>query len=163
MRAFGSAHRKLKLLRVVKAEFVAREGDVELDDLLAASREGGNLPILVFVYPVSVVPDRRGFKGKPLAVPTVVDGELSPAFCPAPGSDPVGRVVNLAGEDREPAREVVHPFFVPEAEHIFRVGEVTRPVPADLAATRTRHLRHLRDLRPGYAAATDADLLGEGP
>ncbi len=237
-RAFGGAYRKLRLARVVKADFVAREGGAELGDLLAASRElvtaraegrkadevaaalvddvlvtwgercdlrpvwasflqdhddlfaakptgdadgwanelrnrlgmshvsppaGSAIPILVFDYPVSAVPDRRGFKRKPLAIPTVVDGDLSPAFCPAPGTDPVGRVVHLGGGDREPVREVVHPFFVPAAKHLFRVGEVQRLAPADLSPARVRHLRHLREQRPDYGDATDSDLLGATP
>ncbi len=237
-RAYGGAYRKLRLVRVVKADFVAREGGVRLGELLAAGRElvaaraegrkvdedaaalvedvlvtwgercqlrpvwasflqdhddlfkadpagdasdwaddlrdrlgmshlsppaAGTAPILVFVYPVSAVPDRRDFKGKPLAIPTVVDGDLSPAFCPAPGADPVGRVVHLGSADREPAREVIHPFFVPTAKHLFRVGEVTRQAPADLSPARTRHLRHLRELRPDYGTVTDADLLGAEP
>ncbi len=237
-RAFGGAYRKLRLVRVVKTEFVAREGGAELDELMAAGRElvaargegreaevdaatlvddvlvtwgercqlrpvwasflqdhedifdakpagdaagwadelrdrlgmshvsppdGGTLPVLVFVYPVSAVPDRRGFKGKPLAVPTVTDGDLSPAFCPAPGADPVGRVVHLGGADREPVREVVHPFFVPAAKHLFRVGKVRRQAPPDLSSARARHLRHLRERRPDYGDATDAGLLGTAP
>ncbi len=71
-------------------------------------------------------------------------------------------MVHLDGADREPVREVVHPFFVPAAKHLFRVGEVARQVPADLSSARARHLRHLRSGRPDYGDVTDADLLGAG-
>lgn len=139
----------------------------ELRDRLGLSHfqllSSKSLPILVFSYPVSDVPDRKGFRGKPLAVPTVLDGDLSVAFCPAPGEDPVGRLVHLAAVEREPSREVVHPFFVPEAKHLFRVGEVRRAAPSDLARARARHLQALRNRRADYADSTDADLLGVEP
>ncbi|MEM8960152.1 MAG: hypothetical protein AAGD38_01625, partial [Acidobacteriota bacterium] len=229
-RAFGNAYKKLRLIRVVKAEFVARMASIALAELLDVARraiedptaneatetiestlalwgercalrpvwtsfledhtdlfaarpaddtsgwadelrdrlglchhvprvDGDALPILVFVYPVSAVPNRKGLRAKPLATPTVLDGDLSPAFCPAPDGEPVGRVVHLGASEREPVREIVHPFFVPAAKHLFRVGEITRPPLAELGAARARHLEHLRTLRADYAETTDLDLL----
>ena len=73
--------------------------------------------------------------------------------------EPVGRLVHLAASERFPAGEVVHPFFIPQAKHLFRVGRITRPAPADLAQARARHLHHLRASRPDYGEATDTDLL----
>lgn len=117
------------------------------------------IPILVFRYPVSAVPRRLGLRGrKPLATPTVLDGELSPAFCPAPPEEPCGRVVELRGNLERPAREVLHPFFYLGLEHLYRVGQVTAPVPGDLWDARQAHLLWLRERYPGYAATTDPEL-----
>lgn len=121
----------------------------------------GPIPIFVFSYPVSAVPTRKGWtKGRPLAVPTVLDLRLSSAFCPAPRDERCGRVIDLAPAGAEPAREVVHPFRPLDLRELFRAGEVRRPVPADLWPARRAHLLHLRaaSRRPDYAAATDPEL-----
>ncbi len=118
--------------------------------------------ILVFRYAVGQVPRRRGLgRSRPLAVPTVLDGEFSEAFCPVPQEQTFGRTMDLVDRLETPAREIVHPLFRFQAKDLYRVGAVTRPVPIDLAAPRGSHLFLLRELngRPDYAGATDGDLL----
>lgn len=122
----------------------------------------GEIPILVFRYPVREVPKHHAVRnGRPLATPTVLDGELSEAFCPAPQGQTCGRVVDLSASYAEPSREVAHPFFPYRVEHLFRVGTVRRPPGPSLAEARTAHLLAIRDLcaRPDYGEGTDGDLL----
>jgi hypothetical protein len=122
----------------------------------------GEVPILVFRYPVSEVPRHAQVRdGRPLAAPTVLDGELCEAFCPAPKGETCGRVVDLSAPFDEPSREVLHPFFPYRVEHLFRVGTVRRAAPASLWEARKTHLWAVQTLcsRPDYAMGTDRDLL----
>jgi len=61
-----------------------------------------------------------------------------------------------------PAEEILHPWIRFEPRHVFRVGQITRPVPASLDHARGAHLLMVRDLahREDYANLTDADLIG---
>lgn len=123
----------------------------------------GEIAIFVFRYPVSSVPKHvRIRNGRPLAAPSVLDGSLCEAFCPAPKGDTLGRVLNLSGSADVPSREVVHPFLPYGAEQLFRVGIIRQALPLPLAEARIWHLLAVRDLckRPNYAAGTDGDLLG---
>ncbi|MFY9821583.1 MAG: hypothetical protein WAM82_09375 [Thermoanaerobaculia bacterium] len=123
----------------------------------------GEIPILVFRYPVREVPKHVQVRdGRPLAAPTVLDGELCEAFCPAPKGEIFGRVVDLSAPFNEPSREVVHPFFPYRVEHLFRVGTVRRAVPTSLREARKTHLLAVQTLcsRADYAMGTDGgDLL----
>ena len=122
----------------------------------------GEIPILVFRYPVREVPRHIEVRdGRPLAAPTVLDGELCDAFCPAPQGETCGRVVDLSAPFEEPSREVVHPFFPYRVEHLFRVGAVRRFVPSSLQEARRTHLLAVQTLssRPDYGMGTDQDLL----
>lgn len=123
----------------------------------------GPVPILVFRYPVRDVLRVRGTDrtARLLVAPTVLDSTHSPAFCPAPGSSVAGHTVELACHYELPRREVVHPPVDFRARHVLRVGEIKRPVPADLGAARGLHLVYLqeRSTRPDYASTTDRDLL----
>ncbi|HEX3128870.1 MAG TPA: hypothetical protein VH394_16175 [Thermoanaerobaculia bacterium] len=122
----------------------------------------GEIPVLVFRYPVSEVPRHAEVRdGRPLAAPTVLDGELCEAFCPAPRGQTCGRVVDLSAPFEEPSREVVHPFFPYRIEHLFRLGAVRRPVPSSLRESRKTHLMAVQTLcsRPDYGMGTDGDLL----
>jgi hypothetical protein len=122
-------------------------------------RSGSPFPVFVFRYPVGSVPTRKDWPHRPLAVPTVLDLALQPAFCPAPREDECGRVVHLGAPGEAPGREVLHPFRVVGVEDLFRGGEVRAPVPADLWPARRAHLRALRAAgRSGYAEHTDPDL-----
>lgn len=119
----------------------------------------GEIAILVFRYAVREVPKRKRTRLKPLAVPSVLDGEMSPAFCPAPNGVGYGHTVHLGGSPR-PCREVVHPYMDFEARHLFRVGVVKKPVPKDLFPARETHLLALRAMagRDDYAATTDPEV-----
>lgn len=123
-------------------------------------RARGEISILVFRYAVRDVPKRKLSRLKPLAVPSVLDGRMSPAFCPAPNGVGYGHTIHLAGSALRPWREVVHPYLDFRAEHLFRVGMVKKPVPQDLLPARKAHLLALREMagRDDYAAATDPEV-----
>jgi hypothetical protein len=119
--------------------------------------------VVLFRYPVEALPRRpRERDTRLMAIPTVLDHAFSLAFCPAPRELNRGRVLDLtAGAVTEPVREIVHPFLVFKSEHLFRVGEVTKPVPEALDTLRRDHLVWLQLLtgRDNYARETDGDLL----
>jgi hypothetical protein len=95
----------------------------------------------------------------PLAVPTVVDHDLSSAFCPAPRNSNDGLSVDLAANGRL-TPELIHPAVRLAARHVFRLGRITRPVPPDLNPARQAHLAALRETtgRMDYALDTDPPM-----
>jgi len=124
----------------------------------------GPIEILVFRYPVKVVPRLRTLspQRRPLAVPTVLDSRFSSAFCPAPRGCATGYVIDLSGSKSELRREVVHPPVRFQADHLAKLGEVRRGVDRSaLPIARGLHLLAIRDsaARPEYASETDGDLL----
>lgn len=125
---------------------------------------GTNIDVLVFVYPVSMVPTLTGTSRmtKPLVPPTVLDGRHSRAFLPAPRGSLTGHVIDLSSEARDLRREVLHPRLALTAEHLWRVGTIQRPV--DLSALSTARALHIELIRqasgrPDYGVGTDGDLL----
>lgn len=140
----------------------------ELRDSLGLSHydpraRGGPIEVLIFKYPVSVVPRLKGLERerRPLVPPTVLDNTPSPAFLPAPRRSPAGHVVDLAAKTKELRREVLHPGVPFEAKHLWRVGTIRQPVdPAILPLARGLHLLLVRDAsgRKDYALGTDGDL-----
>jgi len=122
------------------------------------------LDVLVFRYPVSDVP---GFTGsdrrlRPLVPPTVLDGDFSPAFCPAPHGGLTGHTIDLSAKAKNPRREILHPSVSFQAKQLWKVGTLRRPVnPEDLPTARVLHLWMVRRLgrRDDYARGTDGDLL----
>lgn len=118
----------------------------------------GGLPrrVFLFKYAVRNVPRHAGrdeAERRPIAVPVVMDHRLFEAFCPAPRELEQGCMLNLeADAHQQPAREVLHLFMPLQVEHLFRVGQVTMPVPDDLASLRRDHLIWLGLLanRNGY-------------
>jgi hypothetical protein len=124
---------------------------------------GGPIEVLVFKYPVSVVPKLKGLDRdrRPLVPPTVLDNTPSPAFLPAPRHSLTGHVVDLAAKTKELRREVLHPGVPFEAKHLWRVGTIRQPAdPASLPLARGLHLLMVRDAsgRKDYALGTDGDL-----
>lgn len=118
------------------------------------------IAILLFRYPTGALPPMKGERDlHPLAVPSVLDGRFSQAFCPAPDRQPTGYAVHLGQEP--PRRELMHPAIPLQARHLFRVGAVTGSVPADLTIPRRVHLTWLcqETGRPDYAQNTDGDIL----
>lgn len=124
---------------------------------------GGPIEVLVFRYPVASVPALKHRRGlRPLVPPTVLDGNHSRAFCPAPRGGLTGHVVDLAGKTVRPHREVLHPTVAYGAEHVWRVGTIRKPVDFErLPDAREWHLRRVREIsgRADYAETTDGDLL----
>ena len=130
---------------------------------------GGTFPIPVFLfrYPLRDVPREKGVTGasrRPLVVPTVLDHRFSEAFCPSPQVMVACQLVDIGPVPaKQPAREVLHPFMPMKAQHLYRVGEVNRPVPSDLGPARREHLEWLRLLSGDatHATGTDGDLFVE--
>lgn len=106
----------------------------------------GGLPrrVFLFKYAVRNIPRHAGreeAERRPIAIPVVMDHRLFEAFCPAPRELERGCTLNLETDAREePAREVLHLFMPLQVKHLFRVGQVTTPVPDDLASLREDHL-----------------------
>jgi hypothetical protein len=132
---------------------------------------GKPIDILVFKYPVSQVSRLAGAAShtRPLVPPTVLDGDFSEAFCPAPTGGLTGHVVNLDWNDLEERRlrnaalrrEVLHPKTRLLAKHLFRVGRIEKPVDFEnLPLARAAHLEQVRTAsgRADYAMGTDKDL-----
>ncbi|MBM3475192.1 MAG: hypothetical protein FJX75_18170 [Armatimonadetes bacterium] len=127
---------------------------------------GKPMDVLAFRCAVADVPRFQGQREwRPLVVPTVLDGDLSPAFCPAPLGENTGHTVDLAAQDTldlQLCPELLHPHMRFEARHVWRVGRIERPVPKDtLPKARRWHLMCVQDRtgRKDYAAKTDRDLL----
>ena len=114
------------------------------------------VPVLLLRYTVGeVMRDKQaGVSG--FAIPTVIDGRLSPFFFPTPkpklGSEAaqheVGRAVNLAQaasqSEYRMGLELVHSFVAYKPEHISRIGYISRPLTSDLSTLRSFHLEWLR-------------------
>ena len=96
-----------------------------------------------------------------LAVPTVLDGEWSEAFCPVPSGQAVGFAVDLAAGLDDRTQEVVHPYVRLDVEHVYRIGYIGKRAADDLSEARLAHLLWVQDVsgRPDYARMTDGDLL----
>jgi hypothetical protein len=119
--------------------------------------------ILVFKYPVSVVPRLKSLDRdrRPLVPPTVLDNSSSPAFLPAPRGSLSGHVIDLGARATSLRREVLHPGVPFEAKHLWRVGTIRKPVDlASLPQARGLHILMVRDAsgRKDYALGTDGDL-----
>jgi hypothetical protein len=136
-------------------------------DPLDPGSVGKPIDVLILRYPVEAVPHFRGDRDRrPLVPPTVLDGDLSPPFCPAPRGTDAGHTVDLSEFEAllpQPCREVLHPHIRFAPEHVWRVGRIERPVRQEaLPPARKWHLECVRDKtgRPDYAAETDQDLPG---
>lgn len=118
------------------------------------------IPILVFRYPVKLLPRLKANRTlRPITVPSVLDSRFGEAFCPAPSGRPYGFTIYLGQRDYRPQREILHPPMQFRPEHLFRVGVVKRRLPSDLSAARSLHLLWLRleTNRPDYSVITDGD------
>ena len=129
----------------------------ELRDQLGLYRIEPGEVLVLFRYAVGDLPrfvDDPNIQ--PLAVPTVLDSRFAEAFCPAPRNRAAGHTVDLTGFGRlQP--ELLHPAIRLRASHVFRVGQVSRPVPADLEPCRRAHFTALRETtgRSDYGAGID--------
>jgi hypothetical protein len=124
---------------------------------------GRKIPVLIFRYPVRLVPKITGGRtdARALAVPTVLDGDWSEAFCPVPSGTAVGFAVDLSAGLDHRAQEVVHPHIHFGIDHLYKVGYISRRVSDDLTEARRAHLLWVQDAsgRSDYARLTDGDLL----
>ena len=124
----------------------------------------GPIDVVVFRYEIRDIPKIRGGRGvRPLHRPTVLDGPLNSAFCPAPADCDTGLTVDLAPDpSRHVLSELAHPPLRDLlARHVFRLGKVTARVPPDLEFARAWHLAsdEITAVRADYGMTTDADLL----
>ncbi len=118
----------------------------------------GPQKMLLLRYPISKIPQLKGWRlARPLTIPTVLDGRMSDAFCPAPPSEDCGRLLHLRARDVEPAREVLHPYLDLQLEHLFKAGEISEPPPPDLSEARRSHLNRLRNHHGHTSFALDTD------
>jgi hypothetical protein len=91
---------------------------------------GEVIPIAIMRYRVREILSMASARPEiahPVCLPTVLDGQFSRFFVPAPKSLPYGRTLDLAGDkncDRKIA-EVLHPRLEYRPEHLFMVGAVT--------------------------------------
>jgi hypothetical protein len=123
------------------------------------------VPVILFRHPVSRVFELGAgipYAIELVAVPTVLDSRMSPAFCPTTREVAYGRILDLSGDLQYKLRfEVVHPMPRYRTEDIFRVGQITSVPARGIKEARKLHLSLLRDiiLRADYGAGTDGDLL----
>jgi hypothetical protein len=126
---------------------------------------GAELDVVVFRYPIRLIP-RHGRKGPRLLLrPTVLDGALSEAFCTAPAGTGTGSTVDLAGEHRNdaPWQEILHPAIEMRSEHVWAIDTIKKGAPADLSGPRAYHLIKLYDHAmldfQSLIELTDSDLM----
>jgi hypothetical protein len=105
-----------------------------------AWKPGREMDVVVFRYPVRLIPRFDRSSPRLLLRPTVLDGALSAAFCTAPPGTGVGSAVDLASRDDEPWQEVIHPPAEMKPDHVWAVDTLTSSPPADLARSRAMHI-----------------------
>lgn len=128
------------------------------------SERGGPIDILVFRYEVGGLAQVVGLGDgvRALVPPTVLDGNLSDAFCPAPVGARTGHTLDLSGACDSPRREILHPTLAFGARHLWRTGRIAAGVDlSSLPTVRGLHLIWVREEtgKADYAADTDGDLL----
>jgi hypothetical protein len=105
-----------------------------------ARKPDREMDVIVFRYPVRLIPRFDRSSPRLLLRPTVLDGPLSEAFCTAPSGTGVGSTIDLAGRDDDPWQEVVHPPVELKPEHVWAIDTITASPPADLARSRALHI-----------------------
>lgn len=142
----------------------ANWADAIRDRLGLAHHDAATEPIeiLVFRYPVRLVPKLRSSGLRPIVPPTVLDGSHSEAFCPAPKGTLTGHTVDLdISSELRARREVLHPAVALGLDHVFRVGTICKATDRSLLPlARHAHLDQVRNDsgRSDYARMTDGDL-----
>lgn len=125
---------------------------------------GGEIPILVFSYPIRDLPFLQGQPAlRPLVPPVVLESNWNPAFCPSPPGGRTGHTIDLSAATLvSQRREVVHPTLRYRASHLYRVANIRRPIESDtLEVARSLHLTEIRGMSgsPDYASGTDSDIV----
>lgn len=105
-----------------------------------ARKSGREMEVIVFRYPVRLIPRFDRSSPRLLLRPTVLDAALSEAFCTAPAGTGVGSTVDLAGRDDDPWQEVIHPPIELKPEHVWAIDTLTVSPPAGLAHSRAIHI-----------------------
>lgn len=128
-----------------------------------AWKTDNEVDVIVFRYPVRLVPRYDRSSPRLLLRPTVLDGALSEAFCTAPPGTGVGSTIDLAGRNDQPWQEVIHPPVEYKAEHVWAIDTIKTSPPADLARSRALHIIKLyMSAAPDFqdlCHAVDGDLM----
>jgi len=109
---------------------------------------GEPIPILVLRYRISDVlaalPQDRNFA----AIPTVLDGSLSPFFCPTPQAWHEGQTLNLSpgtANDYAFTCEILHRFVAYQPAFVYRVGLLAASPGKTGEEARSIHVQYLQD------------------
>ncbi len=107
------------------------------------------IPVLMFYYPVKDVPQPGPDNTKKIAVPTVLDGKLSPFFCPTPKNGwKEGQALDLSdGDDGDYSinSEILHYHILYKPDYLFKAGWITQPPGKTLEKARKIHMEWLKD------------------
>lgn len=138
-----------------------RLGLAHLDPI--SRRAGAEIYVIVFRYPVRLIPRGERAGTRLLLRPTVLDGGLSEAFCTAPAGSGVGCTVDLAGRNDRAWQEVIHPSIEMRPEHVWAAGTIKTRAPEDLSDPRALHLIKLCERATlefqNLCELTDGDLM----
>lgn len=91
---------------------------------------GEPIPIVIFRYRLGEVAPIDGNSDLLAAIPTILDSEFSPFFCPTPKNEIKGQILDLSTDDPENYRistEVLHRSIDYKPDHIYRFGYISRP------------------------------------
>ncbi|CAK8720630.1 hypothetical protein GKODMF_12215 [Candidatus Electrothrix gigas] len=108
---------------------------------------GEPIPVLLLRYRVKDVL-AAAEDTKVTAVPTVLDSDWNPFFCPTPADLNEGQTVDLSpgGEDEYTLNcEILHRFLPYTPSYLYRVGWIERSPGKECAEARRIHLTYLRD------------------
>ena len=117
-------------------------------------------PIALMRYPLADVyaAQARQPIAHAVSLPTVLDGGMHRFFFPVPREHPFGATVHLVPQLADTlTAEVLHCRIEYQRRHLYRVGEITRPVQLDEQQLREARDLHLYALRE----ACDRDDFGE--
>jgi hypothetical protein len=81
-------------------------------------------------------------------VPTVLDSDFSPFFCPTPIKEQKGQILDLSTTDVNSYRlstEILHPFIEYQTDFIYRFGRITRSPGSTCETARRIHFRYWGD------------------
>jgi len=104
---------------------------------------GAPVPVLLFRYRLNEVPALESAFRKNAAVPTILDGAVTPYFCPTPAnSDYQGQTLDLTpGEMKNVMNcEILHPYIEYRPEHLYRIGWISDRPGKSLEAARALHI-----------------------
>lgn len=110
--------------------------------------KGKSIPVLLLRYELTDVlaaqPDERNFA----AIPTVLDSNMSPFFCPTPASWNKGQTLDLVPSAANAYKfyyEILHRYIEYKPSYIYRLGWITEPPGKTCEEARRIHFEYLRD------------------
>lgn len=107
---------------------------------------GEPIPVLLLRYRVADVIAVRPRDANVAAIPTVLDSEMNPFFCPTPEDWTEGQTLDLtAGDDYAVNCEILHRYIEYRTSYVYRVGWITESPGRTCEETRRIHLSLLGD------------------